>query len=264
MLATEYVVKLPTEIGIYPLFPQKAAWASSIKHAMELGMKSTGFLNLDQTSVLGADQPLYAIIKLLQWQYPDTLGEYNLVAIMGGLHIEDTMHAMIDKLSEWVTTLFQAWVMTSGRAQSSLNEHHIEYTRYIPQVSLLFLCMLKQNAYLEYCANVMGPQMSFDMWDQHSKTVPQFKFWSTVMDIKLLMTRFVRSLREVDFKLYVQAFDELCAWSHALDHSNYSHWPPVHVRNMVQLAEKHPNIHDEFMKGNFVVQKSAKKFSLMA
>ena len=60
--------------------------------------------------------------------------------------------------------------------------------------------MLKQSAYLEYCENVKGPQVSFDMWDQYSKTVPLFKFWSTVLDIELLITRFAHSLREGDFK----------------------------------------------------------------
>lgn len=33
---------------------------------------------------------------------------------------------------------------------------------------------------------------------------------------------------------------------------------------MVMLAKLHPAIHTEFMRGNFVVQKSARKFSLMA
>jgi len=78
------------------------------------------------------------------------------------------------------------------------------------------------------------------------------------------MARFVWSLREGDFALYVQACDEHCGWFHALDHTNYARWLPVHVRDMVVLAEKHPEVHAEFMKGNFVVQKSVRKFSLVA
>ena len=87
MLASDESVKPPAEIGIYPLFPDKAASASSMKHAMDLTMQGTEFLNPGQTSVLGADQPLFALIKLVQWQYPDTLGEDKLVAMMGALHI---------------------------------------------------------------------------------------------------------------------------------------------------------------------------------
>ena len=58
-------------------------------HAMELTLQGTELLNPGQTSVLSADRPLYAIIKLLQWQFPKTLGEDKLVAMMGTLHIED-------------------------------------------------------------------------------------------------------------------------------------------------------------------------------
>ena len=36
-----------------------------MKHAMELTMKGTSFLNPGQTAVLRADQPLYAIAKQL-------------------------------------------------------------------------------------------------------------------------------------------------------------------------------------------------------
>ena len=48
-----------------------------------------------------------------------------------------------------------------------------------------------------------------------------------------------------------------------MDHTNYASWLPVHVRDMFQLPETHPDIYAEFMKGNFVVQKSAPKFSLI-
>ena len=102
-------------IGVYPLFPDKAATVSSIKHAMELTLQGTEFLNPGQTSVLSADQPLYAIITLLQWQFPETLGEDKLVAMMGELHIEDKMHVMIGKLlrdSGWPTVRSQAQVLT--------------------------------------------------------------------------------------------------------------------------------------------------------
>ena len=107
--------------------------------------------------------------------FPDTLGEDKLVVIMGGLHIEDNMHLMIGK---WATILSQAEVLTSGWAQSTLNEHHLKLTRYAHQVSLVSLYMLRQNAYAEYCKNLMGPPESYIMWNQRSQTVPQFKFWS--------------------------------------------------------------------------------------
>lgn len=82
------------------------------------------------------------------------MGEDKLVAMMGALHIEDKMHLMIGKLlrdSGWATILSQAEVLTSGRAQSALNEHHIKRTRYAHQVTLVSLYIFKQAAYSEYC-----------------------------------------------------------------------------------------------------------------
>ena len=49
-----------------------------------------------------------------------------------------------------------------------------------------------------------------------------------------------------------------------LDHTNYARCLPIHVRDMVELAVKHPAVYEEYLKGNFVVQKSCRKFSLIA
>ena len=109
-------------------------------------MQWTEILNPGPICVLGADQPLYAIIKLIQWQFPVTLGEDKLVVIMGA-----KMHLMIGKLlrdTGWDIILSQAEFLTSGRAQSTLDEHHIKRTRYAQQVSLVALYVLKQSAYV--------------------------------------------------------------------------------------------------------------------
>ena len=48
-----------------------------------------------------------------------------------------------------------------------------------------------------------------------------------------------------------------------MDHTHFARWLSVHVRDMFQLSETHPDIHATFLKGNFVVQKSPHKFSLI-
>ena len=107
-------------------------------------------------------------------QYPETLGEDKLVLMMGALHIEDKAHLMVGKLlcdSGWTTILSQAQVLTSGRAQSVLNEHHIKRTQYSHHVTLMSLYILKQRAYTTYCADLLGPPETFEMWDQRVPTV---------------------------------------------------------------------------------------------
>ena len=116
-LMSDDSVKPKAVIGVLPLFSDKAATPSMMKHAMNLTVQDTEALNNGQTLVLGADQPLYAIAKQLQWSFPDTLDEDKLVLMMGALHIEDKMHQMIGKLvrdSGWSDILTQAQVLTSG------------------------------------------------------------------------------------------------------------------------------------------------------
>ena len=115
-------------------------------------------------------------------------------------------------------------------------------TQGMPINCLVPTCQSRLSAYLEYCEIVKGPQISFDMWDQHLKTAPQFKFCTTVMD------NYWWHVLSIpwgigNFKLYVRACDELFSCFHALDH--------------IKLCTKHPNFHDKFMKG-FSLQKSTK------
>ena len=67
-------IKPPAEIGILPLFEEKAASAGMIKHCMDVCKKGTEFLNPGQTPVTGFDQPLHALAKQLQWQFPAEIG----------------------------------------------------------------------------------------------------------------------------------------------------------------------------------------------
>lgn len=45
---------------------------------------------------------------------------------------------------------------------------------------------------------------------------------------------------------------------------NSARWTAVFLKNMARLPESHPNIHEAFMKGMFVMQRGDKKFFLMA
>ena len=49
-----------------------------------------------------------------------------------------------------------------------------------------------------------------------------------------------------------------------IGHTNYARWMPVFLKDMACLPETHPSVHEGFMEGKFVVQRSDKKFSLMA
>ena len=47
----------------------------------------------------------------------------------------------------------------------------------------------------------------------------------------------------------------------ALDRTNYARWLRVHIKNMLALQSKHPEIYRELQSGKFTVQKTANAFS---
>ena len=49
-----------------------------------------------------------------------------------------------------------------------------------------------------------------------------------------------------------------------MDHTNYSRWVPVHIRDMTTLHEQLPGVAKEFDQGSFVVHKSTGPFSAIA
>ena len=104
--------------------------------------------------------------------------------------------------------------------------------------------------------------LDFEAWcSEREQSCPQFQYWATVLALELSTLIFVRSLREADFNMYLDALTELTAWFCALDHTNYARWIPVHLRDMAELANTHPDICREFNAGHFTVQKTSRVFS---
>ena len=109
--------------------------------------------------------------------------------------------------------------------------------------------------------NAEDVPLEFDKWQlQQEDARPQFLYWSTTLRFELIILIFVRSLRERNFKLYIDALVSLMPWFFALNHTNYVRWLPVHIRDIILLEESHPAVFAEFMNGNFVVQKTMQFF----
>jgi len=84
------------------------------------------------------------------------------------------------------------------------------------------------------------------------------------ISLELLVLQFVKSVREGNFQLYTETLGNIVQWIFALNHTHYARWLPIHIRDMVQLEQKHPTIHREFLHGNFSVQKTDNIFSSIA
>ena len=127
-------------------------------------------------------------------------------------------------------------------------------------------CSFQVAAYKSYQESASADNcLDFQSWiTLNRNTIPQFQYWSMVLELELLVMQFVHSLRTADFDTYVQCIGQLTPWFFTFDHTNYSRWVSVHVRDMLMLPQTAPTVYEEFKKGNFVVQKSSNVFSAMA
>lgn len=91
-----------------------------------------------------------------------------------------------------------------------------------------------------------------------------FDYWLKTLSLEVLLLVYTRSLREGNFELYVQSLTQIMLWMFALDHTRYSRWLSVHIRDMMNLTDKHPDVLAELKSGKFVVHKTSNKVSAMS
>ena len=144
--------------------------------------------------------------------------------------------------SGWTNVLTQAGIATPGTADSFLKGAHVKRTRHAHQVTSSALSIMLRRAYDAYCLDTSEP-LPFDDWCvKQVEASPQFHYWYMVMHLECLMLVFVRPIREGNFPLYITALRALAPWFFALDHTHYSRWVPVHIRDMTTLHERLPGV----------------------
>ncbi|KAL8614538.1 hypothetical protein ACOMHN_066368 [Nucella lapillus] len=161
--------------------------------------------------------------------------------MFGGLHIE---MAALRTLGDWLQG--SGWVQAEiATAYSFLRASHVLRTRRAHQVTAAALYILQHRAYKHYCLGETRdaedlPEFE-DWFCQRGKYIPQFHYWATVLELELLVQVYVRSLRQGSLMMYLDALTELVHWFHALDHTHYARWIPVHLKDMAELTTKHPD-----------------------
>ena len=111
----------------------------------------------------------------------------------------------------------------------------------------------------------VGQYIRQDNTRQDSSSIAEcFHLTNIDLSLEMMLLVYVRSLRESNFDLYVQSLAQIVPWMFALDHTHYSRWLSVHIRDMTSLSVNHPNIHAGFRAGKFVVRKTQNKFSAIA
>ena len=113
---------------------------------MDVIKKAIDFFNKGQTPVIAYDQPLFALAKLLQWNYKEYYGEKSFVVMLGPLHIKmAALKTIGDWLtnSDWCSALVEAKIALSAVSESFLHASHVSRTRNAHQVKINFIEHIK-------------------------------------------------------------------------------------------------------------------------
>lgn len=90
---------------------------------------------------------------------------------------------------------------------------------------------------------------------------PNYKFWTNYINMVEVLLDFIRADRDGNWKLHLDSFAAMLPWMTIYDHTNYARWGPVYLADMKGLEATAPEIHAEFMDGNFVIKRSNKTFN---
>jgi len=85
---------------------------------------------------------------------------------------------------------------------------------------------------------------------------PLFKFVRSYMRMVLLIYTFIHATRDGLWELHLFSLDALCKYSFAHDKQKYARLVPLYLAEMKALHTTDPDIHQEFIDGNFAVNKS--------
>ena len=171
-------------------------------HVMNLNKKITNFLNPSQTPVDTSNQSVYALTKTIQWMYPETLGSGKFLSILGGIHIEQSalfMHGEIIKSSGLEKILSSNDLSIIGTsAVGDVND--IRRVHYCLQVAACAVFWKLKYAYVQ--SNFLLPIL--DWLEHRSKENEMGLYWKLILDFRVLVLAFIRSIREEDFQVYIK------------------------------------------------------------
>lgn len=249
----------PAMVTLLPMFQENAHSVAMIRHAMDMVKSLVHHVNPDQVPVVTLDQPLFALAKQIQWNWPATNGEEKYVIMMGELHIEMASFKVLgDWLdgSGWTSALVAAEVAYGGVAESFIKASHLARTQRAHQVTAACLYILQNKAYGKYLETLdsNANPLQFANWTETKcEEHPQFLYWCRVLTLELCVLQLVRSIREGNFHLYRESLSKLVPWMFSTDHVHYARWLTVHIRDMCTLPAMHPEVHEQFLNGKFVV-----------
>lgn len=167
---------------LLPLFKDDSKSLPMIRHSMQVIKDAVNFINPGQVPVITCDQPLFAVTKLIQWNFPAHYGEDKFVLLFGGLHVEMAALKTVGQWLEesgWSAVIIESNFAATGCADALLKASYVSRTRNAHQVTACALYILMSAAYNTYIKQFPEDQVPcpFHQWKANCISQrPQFQY----------------------------------------------------------------------------------------
>ncbi|CAG9762726.1 unnamed protein product [Ceutorhynchus assimilis] len=186
-------------------------------------------------------------------------GKHLYRSIRGILLVSDTLHRLLFKSMElWLEenhglSLFTEDMQDAlNNFENMFNEKH-SIDEYEKTLGNIFSKSEEFNKYLIQFIE-FGCQNS-----------PTFKYWFLFIEAADILLKLLRSERNADFELHLEAVQETLPFLRAGGRSNYARYTPIYLLDMENLKLKKPKMYQYLKNGNFVVRRTdTKKFNCVA
>ena len=108
------------------------------------------------------------------------------------------------------------------------------------------------------CDSAENLHHQFQQFQSHSQL---FKLWNSYIKMILILLRFIRAERGVNWEVHLQSTAEMAPHFFSMDRTNYSRWLPIYLEYMQLLGKTASGVHDEFIKGNHGVSRPSQSFN---
>ena len=116
---------------------------------MEIVEKTTQLLNSGQIFVDESNQPVYRLLKELQWRFSSGFGPEKYFWLCGSLHLEKSILLFCGLLIEWsgLDKIMAVCGFSIVGTDSLVSINHIERARYLIQVAICVMFSLLSLAH---------------------------------------------------------------------------------------------------------------------
>lgn len=91
---------------------------------------------------------------------------------------------------------------------------------------------------------------------EQSEINKNFHLWSQYIEDGTLLLKFIRATRLRNFAAHLNALEEMLPHFFAFDRTNYSRYITAYLKEMKDLPNTHPYVHEQLSSGQFATQRS--------